>query len=372
MSDPRVTFVVPCFKLAHLLGECVESILAQSYGDFEVLIMDDCSPDDTPAVAAALAAEDARVKHVRNDPNLGHLRNYNKGIGLAKGEYIWLISADDKLRTPSALERYVRVMDANPRAGYATSPGTKLCDGREGGTEGDFGPQDAVFPGPEFAKRIARYNTICTATGMVRRSCYREVGDFPLDLPFAGDWYLWCAFALSFDVAYFAESMANYRFHELNMTKLLTTSAPSIMIRDDFEVRWRIRRAAAAKELGDVVATFDDALASDYAGRIWDKLNKGSVLGLTPEGFEESLTASSPSEALAGRFRARVYSTVADRFYAGGDLLQARRFYGSALRDAPGRADLRLKRALLRLGRWGMPVREGISTIRRAARWSNS
>src|SRR3984893_9061630 len=49
--DPKVTFVVPCYKLAHLLSECVSSILDQTYTDFELLIMDDCSPDNTPEIA---------------------------------------------------------------------------------------------------------------------------------------------------------------------------------------------------------------------------------------------------------------------------------------------------------------------------------
>ena len=75
---PKVSFVIPCYKLGHLLTECVESILAQSFTDFEVLIMDDCSPDDTPQVAQSF--KDPRVIHVRNEQNLGHLRNYNKAL----------------------------------------------------------------------------------------------------------------------------------------------------------------------------------------------------------------------------------------------------------------------------------------------------
>src|SRR3954451_17652801 len=107
--NPTVSFVVPCYKLSHLLADCVSSILAQTYGDFEVLIMDDCSPDDTPAVAQSFG--DSRVQHIRNEANLGHLRNYNKGVQLARGKYIWLISADDKLRKPHVLENYVQVLE---------------------------------------------------------------------------------------------------------------------------------------------------------------------------------------------------------------------------------------------------------------------
>ena len=89
MKRPNVSFVIPCFKLAHLLSECISSILSQSYSDFEVLVMDDCSPDNTKEVAQSF--RDQRVKYIRNECNLGPLRNYNKGINLAIGKYVWLI-----------------------------------------------------------------------------------------------------------------------------------------------------------------------------------------------------------------------------------------------------------------------------------------
>ena len=114
MRSPTVSFVVPCYKLAHLLPECIGSIVSQTYEDFEVLVMDDCSPDGTAEIAQSYG--DSRVKHIRNDFNLGHLRNYNKGIGLARGKYIWLISADDYHRKPHVLQIYVEVLDRNPTA----------------------------------------------------------------------------------------------------------------------------------------------------------------------------------------------------------------------------------------------------------------
>lgn len=80
---PTASFVIPCYNLGHLLAECVDSILSQTYQDFEILIMDDCSPDNAAEVAATFA--DPRVRYFRNECNLGHLRNYNKGIALAAG-----------------------------------------------------------------------------------------------------------------------------------------------------------------------------------------------------------------------------------------------------------------------------------------------
>src|SRR5258705_13208938 len=77
---PTVSFVVLCYKLAHLLPECINSILSQTYRDFEVLIMDDQSPDNTADVAKLF--QDPRLKYFLNENNIGGFRNENEGVRL--------------------------------------------------------------------------------------------------------------------------------------------------------------------------------------------------------------------------------------------------------------------------------------------------
>jgi glycosyltransferase involved in cell wall biosynthesis len=195
MTNPKVTFIVPCYNLAHLLSECINSILAQTYENFEILIMDDCSPDNTPEVAQSF--DDPRVIHVRNEKNLRHLANYNKGIGLARGEYIWLISADDCLRRSYVLERYVQLMNDHPEVGFVFCPAIALQNGKETEIEqwSYHGEQDFIRKGHDFLMRLLQSNCVTAPCGMVRKECY-EIELFPLDMPYAGDWYLWCLFAL--------------------------------------------------------------------------------------------------------------------------------------------------------------------------------
>src|SRR4051794_18589574 len=92
MQNAKVTFVVPCYRLAHFLRECVDSILHQSYPEIEVLIMDDQSPDDTGEVARKIVADypDRPVSYILNEQNLGNIGNYNKGIQMAHGRYVWI------------------------------------------------------------------------------------------------------------------------------------------------------------------------------------------------------------------------------------------------------------------------------------------
>ena len=154
MPTPTVSFVVPCYKLAQFLPECINSILSQTYANFEILIMDDHSPDNTAEVAASF--QDERVRYIRNDPNLGHLQNYNKGITLSRGKYVWLISADDYLRKPYLLEKYVHLLDNHPNVGYAFCQGVGVRDGIDTRVLGAGlgGKRDRIIPGREFLKSL--------------------------------------------------------------------------------------------------------------------------------------------------------------------------------------------------------------------------
>src|SRR4051812_28740704 len=238
-AAPHVSFVVPCYKHGHFLAECVNSILEQTYTALEVIIMDDASPDCTPDVARTLT--DPRVRYVRNETNLGHLANYNKGLRMARGRFLWLINVDDRLRRPYIVERYVEFMDRHPTAAFVCCPAMPLRDGAE--VEPAYGIQgatDALMNGHEFVERLVHWNSVWVPAVMARREAYERAGYFPLDLPFSGDWYLWCHFALHGDVGYLAEPMVNYRLHDANMTNGYVERVALVMAQEA-EVRWRIK-----------------------------------------------------------------------------------------------------------------------------------
>jgi glycosyltransferase involved in cell wall biosynthesis len=112
-----VSVIIPCYRYAQFFPECVASVLAQRDVDLRVLILDDASPDETPAVAAALAATDSRIEYRRHAANQGHIATYNDGLAWASGDYTAMVSADDLL-TPGALARAARLLDAHPEVGF--------------------------------------------------------------------------------------------------------------------------------------------------------------------------------------------------------------------------------------------------------------
>jgi hypothetical protein len=358
---PKVSFVVPCYRLAHLLPECIQSILFQSYTDFEILVMDDCSPDDTPAVARSFG--DARVQHVRNPENLRQLRNYNRGIELSRGEYVWLISADDRLRRPYALEKYVALMDSHPQVGYAICPGVGLRDGEETGVL-DFsrqGDQDAIFEGKAFFQRLLRGNSVIAASGLVRRRLYEQLGAFPLDLPYAGDWYLWLLFALHGDVGYLAEPMVNYREHPLSATSGFMADATHPWKGEGLVVAWRMKRTVEGAGRTDLAADCEDSLVRQYGSSL-------SRFGMSAAAFEQSLRRHSSGPDEARRIRIRSYLRGGDAAFWAGHRRLAATLYGAALQGAPGNREAWVKYLLLHLGRPGDRVRESMGARRRRDR----
>lgn len=360
---PKVSFIVPCYKLGHLLSDCVESILCQTYRDFEVLIMDDCSPDDTPEVARSF--QDPRVTHIRNEPNLGHLPNYNKGIGLSRGKYIWLISADDQLRTPYVLQRYVELMDRHPEVGFVFCPGVGILDGKEIGLLGYsvHDSQDAIFEGHRFLLKLLERNTVLAAAGMVRRECYERVGVFPLDMPYGGDWFLWCAFALHYDVGYFAEPMVNYRQHDLSMTNLLRSEDERILMKDDITLPWRIKKECEKAGYNALASSCVEFIVRQYLrcflGREW----RNPATRLTPQEFDSSVESYTSNLRERNYIRARVFSTVGDRCYGAADYERALFYYRQTMSEGFFMPALWLKYGLLRMGPVGKYIRDGLSDV---------
>jgi glycosyltransferase involved in cell wall biosynthesis len=367
-TRPTVSFVVPCYKLAHLLAECVNSILTQTFADLEVLIMDDCSPDHTPEVARTLT--DPRVRYIRNEPNLGSLRNYNKGIELSRGKYVWLISADDYLRRPYLVERYVGLMEANPRVGYVFCSGVGVLHGQETGLlKGTrYGSRDEVINGHRFLKRLLRFNMVLAPSGMVRRECYEKISLFPLEpgMIWSGDWYLWCVFALYHDVGFFTEPMVCYREHELSMTNVLKRENLEALFEGDIAVPWMIKKKAAALGLGSVAHTSLRAVAAQYALCL-ARTQKGEhrlPLAAVLEKLELSLTENAANAAERSWLRARIFVQFGDYLYWAHERTTARELYQKGLRLSPWLLLARVKLIALSLGAAGDIFRKSLRAVR--------
>ncbi len=182
MTDPAVSVVITCFNYAHWLPDSVDSVLEQSLTDFELLIVDDGSTDDSLAVAGRLAAGDDRIT-VLTQANAGQPAiPRNRAIERARGRYIASLDADDRLG-PTALERSAAALDGDPRAGLAYLQ------------QQDFGASCDLHPLLDWRlERLKRTNFLPSAT-MFRRAAWQLAGGYNTNVRGYEDWDLWLGIA---------------------------------------------------------------------------------------------------------------------------------------------------------------------------------
>ncbi len=355
--NPKVSFVVPCYNLGHLLPDCVHSILNQSYKNLELIIMDDCSPDATPEIAKTF--KDSRVAYFRNETNLGVCGNFNRGIELAQGEYIWIISADDRLRRNYAVEKFVALMESDPGLGFAFCPVVLLERGQETTSPNKHGQEDRIFKGHDFFRMLQKGYCL-SASAIVRRECYHRLGMLPVDLDYGGDWYVWCLFSLYYDVGYLAEPMVNYRVHDQQITKVMAREVPQDCRDMYIAARWRVKARAESEGHEALAAACLDGIVTDYKNRLTSRLRHSGTLGLTLEEFEMSLARHGANNEEVRRLRAYMYNEAGDTYHCLNDFQRASECYAVALGQ---RWDVRglAKYALLKMGWPGIRLRRWLA-----------
>lgn len=224
------------------------------------------------------------------------------------------------------------------------------------------GKSDRIINGRVFLKELLRANTIVAGSGMARRECYERIGYFPLDMPWAHDWYLWCAFALVSDVCYFAEPMVCYREHNLSITKLLMREKAEDCAAAMVAMPWMVKRKAAELGCRTVVKRCLDAAAGEYVKCITSP--RYQTVKMTLAQFADSLSRNASSEAERNWVDARVYAGIGDQYYWAGKARWAKRFYLAGLQKDPWMLRALTKWLLLLLGNLGDEFRKSIRFFR--------
>lgn len=205
----KVSIVLPAYRHEKFIGPAIESVLSQSFSDFELLIGDDASPDRTADVIRSF--RDPRIVFFPHRTNYGATFNHRFLLEQAQGDYIALINSDD-LWLPGKLEKQVRYLDDHPDtvlcAGWAT-----FID--ENGADMDLG--DNVFEQPNRTQAewvehfFMRGNCICHPTVLIRRAAYEQLNYYRLALRQLPDFELWTRMIRLGEFYIFQEPLAAHR-----------------------------------------------------------------------------------------------------------------------------------------------------------------
>jgi len=213
--------VIPCYNQARFLGEAIESVLAQSYPHFEIVVVDDGSRDGTSEVAARYP----NVRCVRQ-PNLGLAAARNSGLRRSESEYVVFLDADDRL-LPEALEAGLECFDVHPECAFVS--GRFRFIAADGSLRKEYTPPHVK---DHYLALLRRNYIAMHATVMYRRAVFEVVGGFEDSLKACEDYDLYLRIARKLPICHHDRLVAEYRLHDANMRRnagLMLKSALTVL-----------------------------------------------------------------------------------------------------------------------------------------------
>jgi glycosyltransferase involved in cell wall biosynthesis len=223
-TNPKVSVLMPAYNAEKYIGEAIESILAQTFKDFELIIIDDCSMDKTWEIIQEYAKKDARIIPFKNESNLGIAGNRNKLIGLSKGKYIAWQDADD-ISMPNRLKHQYEFMETNKEVGICGGWLEFFNDKDQSGVR-KYKEKDE-----DLRKNIFRFSPVAQGGALLRKSVLDEVGYYDLNYPLAEDLDMSFRIGKKYKFSNLQELVLKYRenvsgatFTKLKMMELKTIS----------------------------------------------------------------------------------------------------------------------------------------------------
>lgn len=206
MPNPKVSVVIPSYNRAHLIGESIQSVLDQTYQDFELIVVDDGSSDNTEDVVRGF--NDSRISYTYQD-NKGISAARNAGIRKARGRYFAFLDSDD-FWFRELLDLEVPILEENPNVGlvYAKAQAIDV----DGELKGQISGALQKYPG-QTLKSALYGNFVCIQTAIMRRECFDRVGLFDETLKARVDYDLWIRMAKHYHFAYLNKVLAHFRIH---------------------------------------------------------------------------------------------------------------------------------------------------------------
>lgn len=215
-NQPRVSVVIAAYcatpKHESFLRETLESVAAQSYRDFEVVLVDDRSPIDPRPIVEGVAGLPS-VRFVRNASNLGHAESRNVGVRAALADLVAFLDHDD-IWLPEKLRRQVEVLEANPDAAMTSCDVEILGPCREG----TYIDQKTIPARPSLVWFVSRPNSVITASSVLaRKQALIDIGLFDGRYSTCDDFDAWIKLLARAPIVHLPETLAKYRLHESNV-----------------------------------------------------------------------------------------------------------------------------------------------------------
>jgi glycosyltransferase involved in cell wall biosynthesis len=215
---PQVSVCIPTYNGASYLGDAIASVLQQAYSDFEIVVVDNCSTDDTEALVAELSGLSDKIRYFRNDRNIGLAGNLNRCLDYARGQYIKYLCVDDLL-LPSCLEQMAEALGADPAVSLVCGGRMSIDEAGQPYEVRRYPSRKRLVPGHEAIKKcLFGRNFIGEPTAVMFRKS-DALTRFREDLPQLMDMEMWFRLLERGALLSITTPLCAIRFHNNQMTR---------------------------------------------------------------------------------------------------------------------------------------------------------
>lgn len=228
---PQVSVIIPNYNHEAFLVQRIESVLNQTFTDFELILLDDCSLDSSRKILQKYASANENIVYHPNEKNSGSpFHQWNKGVSMAKGEYIWIAESDDYCE-PDFLETLVNILNQNEQCGIAycqsnlVNENGKILNSYSENLKfiykTDDWENDFIKKGEQANKDwLLFHNPIPNASGvLMRKSAFINSGSADPAMKLNGDWFLYAKILCQWDLAFSTKHLNYFRVHDQTQRK---------------------------------------------------------------------------------------------------------------------------------------------------------
>lgn len=221
MKRPIVSIIVPTFNRAGMIHRAIESVQFQTFNDWELIVVDDASTDNTEEILRRYMRNDPRIGYIRHEKNKGGSAARNSGIKKSKGSYIALLDDDDRWY-PEKLRLQVDFSHNHPESGFIYS-GYCYVDYETDKIVKNVFP---LYQG-NVSSIILKNNIIGSPTPLIRNECFQRAGLFDEKLTSCQDWDMWIRISRFYSFAYVNECLAEVTMHGKQISSDLSSKIDS-------------------------------------------------------------------------------------------------------------------------------------------------
>ena len=227
-NKPEISVIMPTYNRARYIAEAIRSVQNQTLRDWELIVVDDGSTDDTESIVRGFIDSDGRISYFKNEKNLGIAKTRNRGVTLAKADFVAMIDSDDIWAAPDKLARQLEVFLKNEKIGIV---GTNACFMDE---EGKSIGKSTNFPSDDFGIRhVLLYRNVLMQSGLlIKREAIQKAGGYDPQFSVFDDHDLWLKIGKEYDFTILPSADLSYRVHKggITMVKRFKTAREGLKI----------------------------------------------------------------------------------------------------------------------------------------------